>query len=235
VCVSRGGDNYFCFLINDLMKLFSVVNQADNGVGGCGLVEEGFEKKERKRKRFPFVSLFSCCIIITKNQNLQSLTRADRVDGDGELVEDNKDAKDDGDGDASKNQIPASVGSESDLLADLHGGGDSSNNNIAGAQILRFVIGETTAITTDASGLIIRERVGNSEETEESNDHGDEDEKGNSQKNNTENVHAGREEETVAERVGKAENKEDGDETREDQSNQHESLNELESGPQRRG
>jgi len=167
---------------------------------------------------------------------LQSLSGSDRVDGDGELVEDDKAAEEDGNGDASQHQVPTGVGSVVLLNSDGEVLGGSGNNNVGNSDIVLAVISETSAIATSAASSVVGEGTSDSQESQEADNHGDQDQQGNSEENNAENVHSQSEQQTVAERISEREQQEDGNETREDQSDQNESLHKLEDGPDgRRG
>lgn len=167
---------------------------------------------------------------------LQSLSRSDRVDGNGELVEDDKAAEEDGNGNAAQNEVPAGVGSVVLRFGDGEGLGNSVDGDGVGSEILLDIVSITTAESALAVGGIVREGLSDSEESQEADDHGDEDQEGNDEENNAENVHSEGKQQTVADGISESDEEEDGNETSKDQSDQNESLHKLEDGPDgRRG
>jgi hypothetical protein len=182
-------------------------------------------------------------ILLVKNKNahtslltlgfgervLQSLANGDRVNGDGELVDDHNGGEDDGDGDAGKGQEPALDGSKVALDEEItsHGGGGEGAAGLLGGVL------ETTAIAELAADNVVREGVGDAQKAEEGDDQGDEDEGSNGEESDTEDVHAKDEEELVADGAGEAHNEEEGEDAGNNEGNEEESLEKLEGGPHR--
>jgi len=162
---------------------------------------------------------------------LQSLTDGDRVNRDGELVDDNDDAEEDGHWDAGKVKVPSFHGSPAAVDSS-----SASNTSDGGSSDIRLgAVGDAVAITLGALWVVVVEGEVDSKESKEGNDQGTQDHSSNSEESNAKHVHAEHEQKLVADGAGKAHHKEDREDTGEDQSNENEGLNKLHCAPDRGG
>mmetsp|Transcript_135819 Transcript_135819/g.202016 ORF Transcript_135819/g.202016 Transcript_135819/m.202016 type:complete len:271 (+) Transcript_135819:89-901(+) len=161
---------------------------------------------------------------------LQSLANADGVDGDGELVHNDNEENQDGEGDAGQDDEPASGG------APRLGGGDDNGDGRAAAGkgllpvLVVDLILEAAAVAELAGGDVVGEGISEAKEAEERSHDGDDHDEHQREKDNAEDGHAGDEQELVADGGREQEGEHQQEETRDDQGDQGESLSESEDG-----
>ena len=149
--------------------------------------------------------------------HLQSLTgRSLRVDGEGELVDEDNNQKNQSDGDGGQDNVPASLGTPL-----LEPGGGSKRRGDRG--------GECAARAIVAVLVVSLEGVGEADETQEGDDDGGQGQEDKSQEDEAGQGHAEGEDDLVADGVKDEDKEESGDNEGKDQADQNESLGELDS------
>jgi len=151
-------------------------------------------------------------------RHLQGLSRRSfRVDGEGELVDDDNDEKDKDNRDGGQNDVPSSAGAPLLELGDIRiGGGDG--------------VRERAARTLRARSDIRLHGVGKTDETQESNDDGGEGNENDDNHDDASQRHSEGEDNLVADGVKEENRENNGNDERENQSDQNERLSKLDSG-----
>jgi len=150
--------------------------------------------------------------------HLQSLTgRSLRVDGEGELVDENNNQQNQSNGDGGQDNVPAGLGTP---LLKL-GGGSVVRVNRGGEGAARAIV---------AVRVVRLEGVGQANKSQEGDDDGGESQKDKSQKNEASERHAEGEDDLVADGVEDEDQQEDSNNEGKDQADEDESLGELDGG-----
>jgi hypothetical protein len=150
--------------------------------------------------------------------HLQSLTgRSFRVDGEGELVDEDNNQQNQSNRDGRQDNVPAGLGTP---LLEL-GSGSEVRVNGGGKGAARAIV---------AVWVVSLEGVGQTNETQEGDDDGGESQKDKSQKDETGQGHAEGEDDLVADGVEDEDQQKDSNNEREDQADENKRLSEFDGG-----
>jgi len=149
---------------------------------------------------------------------LQSLTGADGVDGDGVLVQSHDDGEHNGDGDAGQGKVPASLGAPSNVTGD----GDAIGDGNTGLRVNKLEAG-----ATDAVGDIGRKGLSDASPSQESNDNRNNNQKAGHNDDVAQEGGTDGKDELVTESGKEVHEENDGQQGRDDQSDENERLGQL--------
>jgi len=149
---------------------------------------------------------------------LQSLTGADGVNGDGVLVQSHDDGEHDGDGDAGKGKVPAGSGAPSNVTSD----GDAAGDGDTGLRVNKLEAGATNAV-----GDIGSKGLSDSSPSQESNDNRDNNQNAGNNDDVAQESGTDGEDELVTESSKEVHEENDGQQGRNDQSNEGKRLGQL--------
>jgi hypothetical protein len=162
-------------------------------------------------------------------RSLQSLTSAERVNRDGESVDDDDDGSEDGEGDGGKNKVPSGSGAPGSNA--LQGNRDSSlavDGDHVLAELSGYSVSELLARTTEAVGAISGDLVGKAEEGKKSDDLSRDNNQESNDEDGAKSSDADEEQNLVAEAIKEVEGVGNKEETCSEQCNEHKSLLDLE-------